>query len=187
MRSAIAGCLSDVRPSDVHILNVSALASSRRRLEFATEATNTVGIAVAYLLAVVSKYTQSSYQQQLTSASTTGVFTSQLTKFSSYYSTPGFKNATSLGVVVLTAAPSAAPSASALTPVQQPTTTSSSGSNNLGIYIGVGVAVVIILLILIIGTCYVVKKQRSAVVDVDNTAPTSITDVTISHREGILV
>ena len=163
-----------------------------RRLEIAAAAaTNTAGIVVAYQLTVESKYTQSSYQQQLTSASTTGTFTTQLKKFSSYYSTPGFQNATSLGVVVATSAPSAAPSTAILNPVQQPTT-SSPGSNNLGIYIGVGAAVVFFLVILILGIYYLVKKRRSAtVIDIDNTAPTSITDVAVaydpSRRELLLV
>jgi hypothetical protein len=173
LRSAIASCLSDVKPSNIVVLNVSALQPSRRRLEVTSTALKTVGISVAYLLAVESKFPQSSYQQQLTTASTTGAFNTQLHKFSSYYATPGFKNATSLGVVVHTSPPSAKPSTSSV----QSLTPTSSGSSNIGVFIGIGVGAIFIVLIIIVGLYYLIQKRRSAaVIAIENTLPTGAAD-----------
>lgn len=130
LRSTIASCMTNVRVADVKVVNVTALLSERRRLGGTSSAavttitvlaaTTTTGITASYLVTARSKLGQGSLQQQLLSASTSGFFDAQLNFFGTRCSTPGFMNATSLGVLVFTAAPSPAPS---WPPTQRPTVT----------------------------------------------------------------
>ena len=125
LRSTIASCMTGVRAADVSVLNVSALLTSSRRLgglRLTSEAATT-GITATYGVTAKAKVGQDSLQQQLLSASSSGFFDAQLSLFSTRYATPGFQNASSLGVIVLTAAPSPAPTTNFIPPTQQPSIT----------------------------------------------------------------
>ena len=111
--------MTGVNPGNVQILNVTA-ASSRRRLAAAAASS---GISTLYVVALASHYSLSDLQSQLVASTSSGFFNQQLTANAEKFGAAGFVNATSTGIIILTVAPTAAPS-------NPPSPSSSSSSNN---------------------------------------------------------
>ena len=100
--------MTGVSPSNVKILNVTS--SSRRRLSFHSESTASAGISTLYVVSLASYYSLSDLQSQLESSTSSGFFNTQLTANAEKFGAAGFVNATSTGVIIITVAPTAAPS-----------------------------------------------------------------------------
>lgn len=100
-----------VSADDVIILNVTSIA--RRRLggrQLGASTSSTALINALYVVSVSSHYTQSELQSQLLTATTNGVFNTQLTTFAQRYQAVGFVNALSAGLAFLSKSPTASPS-----------------------------------------------------------------------------
>ncbi len=140
----MASCMAGVTASNVVIVNVSDAPSSRRRSLLglsngamaslaASPSSAAAGILSSYTVSVASRYSQSDLQSQLIASTTNGFFNKQLTSFAQRHSAAGFVNATSAALIILTAAPTRAPSHA---PVPQKSSSSSPGS-----WLGVGAIV----------------------------------------------
>lgn len=125
--------MTGVSPGNVIILNVSD-SSTRRRLNgdilsnsnshvtvyshlaattLSPSRSSTVppsaAILTSYIVSVSSHYSQSALQSQLTSATSSGFFDSQLTTYAQQFGAPAFVNASSSALVIITSSPTAAP------------------------------------------------------------------------------
>ena len=131
LRSTIASCMAGLTAENVAIVNVSDALGSRRRRRLAIVAAAAIasspeGIVSTYTVSVASQYSVSDLQSQLAASTTNGLFNKQLTSFAQKFNAAAFVNATSTALIILTTAPTQAPSVT--TKFRKP----SSSDNGLG-------------------------------------------------------
>jgi hypothetical protein len=133
LRSTIASCMVGLTASNVAIVNVSDILgpSSRRRLGVAVVVSAATvpspeGIVSTYTVSAASQHSVSDLQSQLAASTANGLFNKQLTSFAQKFNAAAFVNATSTALIILTTAPTQAPSVT--TKFRKP----SSSDNGLG-------------------------------------------------------
>jgi len=168
LKNTIASCMTGVNPSNVKILNVTS--ASRRRLSFYSESTASSGISTLYVVSLASQYSLSDLQSQLESSTSSGFFNKQLTANAEKFGAAGFVNATSTGVIIITVAPTNAPSL-------PPSPGSSSNNNNsnklsAGAIAGITIMSVVVVMALLAAVYYFFYFDKAIILPSSFKGPT---------------